>query len=175
MVRRGALAPFVMWACFCAKPGAEIISSAPIGGDATAEATALIAVVPTPKTPSAFQGSYTSTAGPLYVPPGWNVRWSDGDGSAGIGEGTLTMTIDLASRRVGGTVDGPLGPAILDGLVVDENVAATIVRKNPGDYGFEGTLTGALHDGHVGGTMNVSSGEASTIRTATFAAGPATR
>ena len=163
-----------MWAIACAKPGREIASNAQTEGS-TSDAAAHGAADPSPRMSGAWQGSYTSTAGPLYVPPGWNVRWSGGDGSTGIGEGTLTMTIDSASRRIGGLVEGPLGPATLDGLATNETVAATIFRKIPGDYGFTGTLAGAIHDGRVEGTLRVSSGEASMIRTATFALAPATR
>jgi hypothetical protein len=172
-VRHPALVPVAMWAFSCAKPGTEIVSNAPTEGP-TSDATARAGLELSTRIPAAWQGSYTSTAATLYVPPGWNVRWSGGDGGAGIGEGTLTMTIDPANHRVGGAVDGPLGPATLDGLASDEKVAATIVRKIPGDYGFTGTLAGAIHDGHVDGTLRVSSGEASTIRTGTFALGPAT-
>lgn len=173
-MRHPALVPVALCAFSCAKPGTEVISNAQTEGSAS-DAGARAVVNPSPSIPASWQGSYTSTAGPLYVPPAWNVRWSGGDASVGLGEGTLTMTIDAASRRVGGMVDGPLGPATLDGVVRDEKVAATIVHKIPGDFGFTGTLAGAIHDGRVEGTIRASSGEASTIRTAVFVLGPATR
>jgi hypothetical protein len=44
-----------------------------------------------------------------------------------------------------------------------------VVREDPNDRGFAGTLLGTMSGGRADGTMNVSLGEASAIRTATFA------
>ena len=122
--------------------------------------------------PHAWKGSYTSAVGPLYIPAGWHVRWSGGDANVGVGAGTLSLAIDLTNHRVTGTVDGPLGPATLDGFAVDGKLTATVARKEPADNGFTGTLEGSFENDQVRGTMNVSSGEASTIRTASFALDP---
>jgi hypothetical protein len=122
--------------------------------------------------PLAWRGSYTSAAGTLYIPPDWKVRWSGGDASTGIGEGTMTISIDPSSRRVAGVLDGALGPATLDGIAVDGKMTATISRKDPADRGFSGTLVGSIDADRASGTMSVSSGEASTVRTATFALSP---
>jgi hypothetical protein len=96
------------------------------------------------------------------------VRWSGVDAAAGLGEGTMTLEIDAATGRVVGTVEGPLGPAIVDGVVLDGKLTASIVRKAPSDRGFSGTLLGSLDRDAAEGTMNLSSGEANAIRSATF-------
>jgi hypothetical protein len=123
--------------------------------------------------PSEWRGSYKSAAGTIYIPPDWKVRWSGGDASTGIGDGTMTITIDPSTRRMAGALDGALGPATLDGIDVDGRITANISRKNPTDRGFSGTLVGSIDADRASGTMSVSSGEASTVRTATFALSPA--
>jgi hypothetical protein len=124
--------------------------------------------------PSTWRGTYRSAAGTLYIPPEWkNVRWTGAETSAGIGEGAVTLTVDPASGRVQGTVDGPLGPATVDGVAQDGKVAATIRRRDPGDRGFTGTLEGSLSGDHGEGTMSLSLAEASALRSATFTLAPA--
>lgn len=131
--------------------------SSPTGGNPTVRAT------------SAWRGSYKSAAGALYVPPDWkNVHWNVKDDGAGIGEGIIALHIDPLSGRVLGTVEGPLGPAVLEGLAADGKLTASIARKDPADQGFKGTLVGVIGEDRAEGTMNVSPAEANTIRTATF-------
>ena len=109
----------------------------------------------------------------MTVVPDWKkVHWSDTQTTAGIGDGTMALTVDGASGHVSGTVDGPLGPATLDGLVADGNLAATLRRKDPTDQGFTGTVLGSITGDHGDGTMNVSLGLASALRTATFHLSP---
>jgi hypothetical protein len=52
-------------------------------------------------------------------------------------------------------------------------VTATVARKNPEDRGFAGTLFGSMEGERLAGTLSVSTGEASSIRTADFALAPA--
>jgi hypothetical protein len=68
-----------------------------------------------------------------------------------------------------GALEGPLGPAVVDGVFVDGKLAASIVRRNPSDRGFAGTLLGSIDHDRGAGTMNLSSAEASAVRVATFA------
>jgi hypothetical protein len=129
---------------------------------------------PTPPAATlSWHGAYKSAASTLTVPPDWKkVHWSDMQSTAGIGDGTMALTVDGATGHVSGLVDGPLGPATLDGVVADGNLAATLRRKDPGDQGFAGTLLGAISADHLEGTMNVSLGLASALRTATFRLSP---
>jgi hypothetical protein len=142
-------------------------AAAPAASSAAAPAPAAWSA--TPAGGGAWSGSYRATAGTLYIPPEWkDVRWKAADSGAGIGEGTLAIAIDAATGRLTGTLDGPLGPALIDGVAKDGQLAATLVRKSPEDRGFTGTLLGTVEGDHVSGTMNLSSAEASSIRTADF-------
>jgi len=130
-----------------------------------------------PRSPAAthsWQGTYKSAASTLTVPPDWKkTHWSDTQTTAGIGDGALALMIDAATGHVSGTVDGPLGPATVDGMVTDGKLAATLRRKDPTDQGFTGTVLGSIAGEHLEGTMNVSLGLASALRTATFTLTPA--
>lgn len=120
--------------------------------------------------PVQWHGSYKSSSGELYIPPDWkSVRWNVKESGAGIGEGAITLSVDPAGGRALGTLDGPLGPAVIDGLASEGKVTATVVRKDPSDQGFTGTLVGAISGDHVEGTMNLAQGEANAVRKATFA------
>lgn len=140
-----------------------------------AGAAAIAAPLPSASAPAiartsvTWHGSYKSAASELYVPPDWkNVHWNVKENGAGIGEGAIVVTVDPVNGRVLGTLEGPLGPAILDGLAADGKLTATIARRDPADQGFTGTLVGSLGDGGAEGTMNVSPAEANAVRTATF-------
>jgi hypothetical protein len=78
------------------------------------------------------------------------------------------MQVDGASGRALGTLEGPLGPATLAGVVADGKVTAQITPKDPPDGGFAGTLVGSLANDRMEGTMSVSSGFAGAVRKATF-------
>jgi hypothetical protein len=117
----------------------------------------------------AWTGKYMSTAGSLYIPEDWkSVHWNVPDSGAGLGEGTVYVTVDGATGRVSGTVEGPLGPATLAGIASDGKISATVARQDASDRGFAGTLQGTLSGDHGEGTMQVSLAEVSAVRTATF-------
>jgi hypothetical protein len=123
---------------------------------------------------ASWTGAYKSAAGTLYIPSDWkNVRWSGSDSQAGLGEGTMTLQVDAATGRVLGTIEGPLGPAIVDGVVRDGKLTASILRKVPSDRGFSGTLLGSIEHDVADGSMNLSSAEANAVRSATFTLSPA--
>jgi hypothetical protein len=122
---------------------------------------------------SSWTGVYTSVAATVYVPADWkNVRWRVAETDAGVGDGTIALHVEPASGRVRGTLDGPLGPALLDGLATESDMTATIVRKDPSDRGFTGTLMARVAVGRVEGTISASLGEASAVRKATFTLSP---
>ena len=126
-----------------------------------------------PSSASGWRGSYKSEPGALYIPAEWkDVHWKVKEDDGGIGEGTIAVQVDPATRRVVGTLEGPLGPATIDGVVQDGKLTGSIVRKDPRDQGFMGTLVGTVGDGRAEGTMSVSLAEASAIRRATFAMTP---
>jgi hypothetical protein len=118
--------------------------------------------------PIEWRGTYKSEPGTLYIPPELKVSWKPSETSAGIGEGTISLSVDHGSGRVRGDLDGPLGPAALTGLAAEGKVTATIVRKDPKDRGFAGTMIGTLGTERGEGTLNVSLPEGGAIRSATF-------
>lgn len=114
-----------------------------------------------------WRGSYHSESATVFVPPEWKgVRWNVPDSSGGLGDGP--MTLEVSSGRVSGSLDGPLGPASIDGVVSGPTITANIARRDPADQGYSGTLVGTVTGDGVAGTMNLSRGEASAVRTATF-------
>jgi hypothetical protein len=134
---------------------------------ATARASSS-AVPATGRATAAWRGTYKSVA----AAPEWKAHVKGPESTAGLGEGTLTLSVD-AGGRVSGAIDGPLGPATIDGLAADRALTATIARKDPSDRGFTGTLSGTIEDAKATGTMNVTLGEASVVRTVTFSLSPA--
>jgi hypothetical protein len=149
--------------------------------DAKVEPTAASSTVPGPIPTSAaashsgtsWRGTYKSAAGTLYIPPAWkDVHWKVKETGSGLGEGVIAVQLDPANGRVVGTLDGPLGPAEIDGLDAEGTLTAAIARKDPTDQGFMGTIVGSIANGRAEGTMYLSLAEASAIRTATFTMSP---
>jgi hypothetical protein len=170
--------------CGCSRPaGGDGASTAPSGssqapGAATpaavgsAAASAAASASPAAATRT-WKGEYKSTAAALAIPSDRSkVHWSDAPSTTGVGDGTLTVTVDGASGRATGEVSGPLGPANVEGLVADGKLTAAVRRKDPTDRGFTGTLSGAIAGDKVDGTMSVSLGQASSLRSATFSLAP---
>ena len=170
-MNRVALVVAALWCGACSKPpagsAAEPIDAAPVAASASA---------PSPATPPAkataaqdWAGHYTSSAGNLYIPPDWKgVRWSVADSPAGLGDGALSLRVDSTTGRVTGAVDGPLGPATVDGFAGDGGVTGTLARKDPSDRGFTGTLVGAVDGDKLTGTLQMSAADVNAVRKATF-------
>jgi hypothetical protein len=122
---------------------------------------------------SAWRGTYKSAVATLTVVPAYKKQpWSDTKSTEGIGDGAMTLAIEPGGRLTG-SVDGPLGPATIAGVLAEGKVSATLRRKDPTDHGFTGTLVGDVASDHIDGTMSVSLGQASVLRTATFSLKPA--
>ncbi len=123
----------------------------------------------------AWKGGYKSAAATLSVPPDLaKTHWSDTKSTAGLGEGTVTLTIEGGSGRARGTIDGPVGPATIDGLAADGQITASVRRQDPTDRGFTGTLVGTVKDDKIEGAMSLSPGQAGVLRTASFTLAPDT-
>ena len=142
-------------------------------------ATSTTRATPQPSAPASaaatatttLHGTYKSEPATLYIPasPDWKgVRWMVKETSEGVGDGPMTLTIDPATGRVGGALEGPLGPAMIDGFSHEEKLTATVARKEPSDHGFAGTLIATVKSGRADGTMSLSLAEASAIRQASF-------
>ncbi|HEY5240114.1 MAG TPA: hypothetical protein VIJ22_01555 [Polyangiaceae bacterium] len=169
-----ALLPLAVIACdHSSSSGAQTSATASVAATTSSVAASASAATKTPDATRAWRGTYKSVASTLAAPPdGKKTHWSDTQTTAGIGDGALALTVDGATGHVSGTVDGPLGPAMMDGVVTDGKLAATLRRKDPTDQGFTGTILGSIAGDHLEGTMNVSIGLANALRTATFTLTP---
>ncbi|MEO6574430.1 MAG: hypothetical protein ABIP89_11360 [Polyangiaceae bacterium] len=155
----------------CSKPDPS--SGAPSASSSAIIAAEVDAAPPVAKA-TTWTGAYKSSAGTLYVPPGkeWSgTKWRGDESPDGLGEGTITLSIDPKSGGVAGTLDGPVGPGVLYGSSADGKVTATLARKDAADNGFTGTLIGNVAGDKLEGTMHVSSWDAHTIRAITFSLG----
>jgi hypothetical protein len=163
----------VLFAGACAK-GSPADGAPGAAGPPSTESAAPLAKPPSPTPgvtgPAGWKGSYKSVAGTIVLPK--DVKWKVPETAAGVGEGTITLTVDRSTRRVRGKVDGVLGPAIVDGVALDGKIMATVAREDPTDQGFTGTLSGELADAGTSGTMNVSLADVSAVRNATFELAP---
>jgi hypothetical protein len=175
--------PLALGAAACSKPS----ESGGPSPTASASATTTASAVP-PSAPSAvlsatqpaaggaasaWSGTYKSAAATLTVVPAYKKQpWSDTKSTEGIGDGAVTLAIEPGGR-VSGSVEGPLGPATVDGILAAGKVSASVRRKDPTDHGFTGILVGDVAADHIDGTMSVSLGQASVLRTATFTLKPA--
>jgi hypothetical protein len=160
------LVVLVLFAGGCSKDSAEgppagsaSIAVPPPDAPASASSAAPAAKV------TGWRGRYKSTAAGIALPNG--VSWKVPETTEGIGEGPLALDLE-PDGRVTGTIDGVLGPAVVDGRVVDDRVTAVIRRKDPADHGFTGTLSGDVAQAHLRGTLNCALADVSAVRTATF-------
>ncbi len=149
------------------EPGRD---ASPAGDAALASTSAAVASTAGPRS---WTGTYKTAPGTLYVPEDWKVRWHPDDASSGVGEGALRLSIDEAGGAVRGTVEGPIGPALVDGTLADGGLAARITRSDPHDHGFSGVIIGRASGDKIEGTLNVSPATAGAVRTGTFSVSPA--
>ncbi len=145
-------------------------------GAAQAPASASAALSGNAAPGAGWAGSYKSEPGTIYVPTevangkDWKaVKWRGDLSNAGLGDGPMTLAVD-GTGRVSGSLEGPLGPALINGQLAEGKLTATITRKNPSDGGFVGTLVGSVEGDKVTGTLKLSQRAASVIRSATFSA-----
>jgi hypothetical protein len=156
----------------CGKTDASVGVSADAGADADAGLDAGAgAGAHAAAATTAWKGTYTSAEAVLTLPA--DVKWRVPETTAGVGDGTLALDVDPATGRVRGTLDGVLGPATVEGLAADGHVTAAVLRKDPSDHGFTGTLAGDLGDGGARGTLHLTLAGASAVRRATFDLAPA--
>jgi hypothetical protein len=130
--------------------------------------------------PKTWRGTYKSAAASLDVPPDFGKTWAHTDRGGGTGDGAITLAIDAASGRATGTLEGPLGPALVAGDVASAargetagTLTAAVRRKDPGDRGFTGTLRATVTADRIDGTMTLSSAEGALQRTANVTLTPA--
>jgi hypothetical protein len=177
-MRRARLHLCLVLAAACSKAPTGESPPSPATGSATASASpaasagpaASVAPAAVPTGATSWKGSYKSAPGTIVLPK--DVKWKVPETTAGIGEGTISLTVDRATGRVRGKVDGVLGPATVDGVAVDGKLTATVAREDPADQGFAGTLSGDVGSSSTQGTMNVALADVSAVRNATFDLAP---
>jgi hypothetical protein len=160
-----------------ASPMAESASSGAGTKGATTPSGSTAAMPGAPAAPSSassaatWTGTYTATAGTLYVPdaPEWKgVKFRGDEAPVGLGPGSLELTVDGAGHAQG-TLDGPLGPLRVQGELSGDELTAALVPTDP-TKGFSGTAVGHIAGTKIEGTMHLASeSTANVIRTASFA------
>jgi hypothetical protein len=157
-------------------PGPTPAATQSVAAPSTAAPTTSASAAPTAAATGgsyAVEGKYKSAASGMYIPhdapngKDWKeVKWQGDQSPAGIGEGNLSLKVD--KDVVTGELEGPLGPAIVNGNVHDGQLTGTIRRKDATDGGFTGTLVGKVTGTGIEGTMKLSRAEANVIREAQF-------
>jgi hypothetical protein len=169
----------VLLVAACSKGSSEATSSsanasaAPSGSGAPGAAPPAASAAPSsaPAAPRAWRGTYKSAESTFTLPQG--VGWKVAPVPAGVGEGAIALTVDPSTGRVRGTLEGPLGPATLDGLLSDGRLTANVARRDPTDHGFAGTLDGEVSGTAGHGTIRASLADVTAVRAATFEVAPA--
>jgi hypothetical protein len=124
-----------------------------------------------PKAATRFDGTYSSKAGSLRVPEGAEYRsaqWRGDDAGDGLGEGTLSFSVDPATGRLAGKGEGALGNVVLAGELEGDVVSFAIRRASAFDGGFTGAAIGRVSGDKLEGTMRLSRATADAIREGTF-------
>jgi hypothetical protein len=117
-----------------------------------------------------YEGEYDAATGTLYIPDekDWaNVKWKGDDGGL-TGKGALSLQIVEGGRVEGTSTGGPLGDAVVSGVLMDGVVTGTVSRKDPSDEGLTGTLHGKRDGDSIKGTMRLAGGYAHKVREAKF-------
>lgn len=170
-----ALVLGVLLAVGCSKPsGPSPAEPAPSASATTAPSVASAASgTSAPAAPKTWSGTYKSAATSLDVPKDFAKTWAHTDRGVGIGDGTISLTIDGATGRAIGALEGPLGPAVAAGDVAGGTLTAAVRRKDPTDRGFTGTMRATVTAGGIDGTMTLASADGAMQRTATLTLKPA--
>ncbi len=142
---------------------------------ASASASAAANAAPSPLT--RWTGTYASEKALMYIPrdgdvpnaKDWDgVKFRGDDAGIGLGDGTMTLTLDRATGRVTGSLEGSAGPAVLYGSFGDGRLAATVARKDATDEGLTGVAVATVSDTVVEGSMRLAESNARVVRVATF-------
>jgi hypothetical protein len=170
-----ALVLGVLLAMGCSKPSGS--SSAEMSPSASTSAAPAVAAAPSASAaptsaPKTWQGTYKSAAASLEVPRDLAKAWAHADRGGGTGDGTMTLAIDGATGRASGTLEGPLGPALVVGDVAESTLTASVRRADPSDRGFTGTLRATVTADRIDGNMTLASADGAVQRSATLTLTP---
>jgi hypothetical protein len=118
-----------------------------------------------------WTGAYDSEVGSFYVVDGgeWaGVNWRGDDASVGLGNGSMSLSLDRSTGEVRGTGDGPIGNVIFTGALVRDAILLTVSRKDPLDRGLTGTAVATVSGNRIAGTMRLAVADARVIRQGTL-------
>jgi len=170
------LVPAVLLVVGCSKPsGPSPAEPSPSASTAAAPSVAgRASATPAPAAAvRTWSGTYKSAEATLDVPKDFAKTWAHTDRGGGTGDGAITLTIDNASGRAAGTIEGPLGPALVSGDVAGGTLTGSVRRKDPADRGFTGTLRASVTADKIDGTMTLASADGAVQRNATATLTPA--
>jgi hypothetical protein len=159
--------------CRSAEPLAGSEDSAASATSNRALASEAGAPAPTGKASSTetWAGAYVSEAGSIYVVDGgeWaGVKWRGDDASVGLGNGTMSLSLNRSTGEVRGTGEGPLGDVVFAGAIVSDAILLTVSRKDPLDRGLTGTAVATMSGDRIAGKMRLAVADARVIRQATL-------
>jgi hypothetical protein len=116
-----------------------------------------------------WSGKYVSAAGSVYVFDGGEyagVNWRGDEAGTGLGEGTVSLSVDRKLGLVRGAAGGPIGDVVLTGAISGDTITASVLRKDPLDRGFTGTAVVKAEGDRLVGTMRLSVANARVVREA---------
>jgi hypothetical protein len=163
---------FGVFGCTRAKPTADTTDSAT--STTSAEEIQRDATTVDAKLGSGLEswtGAYVSRPGSLYVVDGgeWaGVKWRGDDAGVGLGEGSMTLTVNRSTGEVRGAGEGPIGRVLFSGVVADDALTMSVGRQDPMDRGLTGTAVAKVSGDKMTGTMRLSVADARVIREATL-------
>jgi len=110
-----------------------------------------------------FSGQYQAKVAPVEIKAGAIKEWSKDDGKLASGPGKIDLAIDDAGQ-VEGTSEGALGVGHVAGRVEDDTLHVQLSPTD--DTGLHGVLVATRDGDGFKGSIEASSGDSLTVRTA---------
>ncbi len=152
----GRPAPSATVAIGIARPG----SAAP--GSAAPQAPTLPSESKGAPLEGTWEGPYQAErASPTLAPTVKDRAWARDDGKRASGQGLLRIVVGR-DGEVGGSVEGPLGPADLVGFAEETRLVATVVPR--GETSFAGLVEATVRGDALEVVLRASDGTAETVR-----------
>jgi hypothetical protein len=152
--------------------GGEKNSGAAASASGAAPLPALSAVAPVnTKTDSWYAGTWTGTYEAakhhidLPAKIGGLPEWAADEGARGTGKGSVRLTPDSTGAATG-SVEGPLGPAVLEGAFDGDVLALRFYPKNAERSGFSGVLIARRDGERLTGSLDAATTDGRVARTA---------
>ncbi|MFO0668472.1 MAG: hypothetical protein U0235_02435 [Polyangiaceae bacterium] len=122
-------------------------------------------------TPATFKGTYEAAVGTFPLPANKDydgLKWRGEKSESGLGKGAIELTLPAGPRGVvSGTLDGPLGPAVITGYLDGDDVTARFDPKEAAPERFAGGLVGKRKGDALEGTIDAAQ-DSKVLRTGPF-------